>query len=116
MATQEVIPVRVGTLDATPDIAEGTGETLLKLDVQGNELRVLRGGRRTLSRVDHVLCEVNFDLLFEGQASFAEIHDELAKAGFRYAGALLQIHGENGRVVFADELFTRRDLRSLQGR
>ncbi len=113
-ANQAVVSVRVETLDAALGAMEQPieGETLLKLDVQGNELRALRGASATLRAVDHVLCEVNFDPLYEGQPSFAEVGDHLTKAGFSYAGALDQVYGPNGRLVYADELFTRRDLRT----
>jgi FkbM family methyltransferase len=115
-ADQRVVTVRVDTLDATLAVIgpPSEGEALLKVDVQGNELRVLRGASGTLRRIDHVLCEINFDPLYEGQPSFAEICDYLTTAGFSYAGALQQVYGPNGRVVFADELFTRRDLRSTR--
>ena len=120
MADQRVVEVSVDTLDAALDAALGAnaqpaeGETLLKLDVQGNELRVLRGASGTLRHLDHVLCEVNFDPLFEGQPNFAEICAHLTESGFSYAGALDQVYGPNGRLVYADELFTRRDLRSTR--
>jgi FkbM family methyltransferase len=115
-ADQRAVSVRVDTLDATLGAMEQPreGETLLKLDVQGNELRVLQGASRTLQRLDHVLCEINFEPLYEGQPSFAEICDHLTAVGLSYAGALQQVYGRNGRVVFADELFTRRDLRPIR--
>lgn len=109
---QSELAVRVETLDATLDtVGESVGgETLLKLDVQGNELRVLRGAGRTLGRVDHVLCEVNVDPLYRGQPTFAEIHGHLTAAGFHYAGAMEQVYGPDGRLVYMDALFTRADM------
>ena len=59
--------VPVGTLveHLTADIAR---PALLKIDVQGYELEVLRGADDGLDRIDEILCECSFVELYSGQA------------------------------------------------
>src|SRR5262249_5778065 len=58
------------------------GPDLIKLDVQGFELEVLRGGTRTLKRARWVLSEVSFRPFYEGQVLFSELAAFLATHGF----------------------------------
>ncbi|HEY1763626.1 MAG TPA: FkbM family methyltransferase [Opitutaceae bacterium] len=98
--------VRMATLDRL--IAEGIVQPpdLLKLDVQGYELEVLKGGDQALRRARAVLCEVSFRSFYQGQAEFADIVAFLAARGFS-----LHAFGPSlvpGRpLAQADALFTR---------
>ena len=60
---------------------------LLKLDVQGAELQVLRGADRILELIDAIYCEVSFVELYEAQPHADEIVAFLAHAGFAKRGA-----------------------------
>lgn len=102
--------IQVSTLDqALEDTLDYMAqEILLKLDVQGFEDRVLRGGTRVLSQCQAVVLEVSLDPLYEGQADFHGLAQLLHTAGFRYAGNLDQAYGEDGRVVYLDAMFVRR--------
>ena len=64
------------------DIAEIEALDFLKIDVQGAELAVFRGGRERLSRAVAVQAEVSFIALYEGQPTFGEIDVELRQMGF----------------------------------
>lgn len=61
---------------------------LLKLDVQGFELRVLRGAAQTLAarRISMLFAEVNFVPLYEGQAYFHEVYQHLLAQDFKVVG------------------------------
>ena len=56
--------------------------TLLKIDVQGYELPVLRGAAATLDRLAAVRTEMSLVPLYEGQALLPEMIDFLAQHGF----------------------------------
>ncbi len=55
---------------------------LIKLDVQGYELEVLRGGEQCLQHARAVLCEVSFAKFYEGQPLFHEVVAFLGARGF----------------------------------
>jgi FkbM family methyltransferase len=82
-------------------------DILVKLDVQGFELPVLRGGRSTLSRARYCIIEVCLDRLYLGQSTFSEVFDELSRLGYRYAGNLSQAYAKDGHVIYLDALFVR---------
>ena len=79
------IPAR--TLD---DIAAGDSARpmdLLKVDVQGTELEVLRGGeKRVLPAVHAVVVETRFVEQYVGQARFSELESYLRGQGFTLFG------------------------------
>ncbi len=101
--------VQVSTLDTALEEALESmpREILLKLDVQGFEDRVLRGGMRMLSQCQAVLLEVCLDPLYTGQANFHELVQLLYDSKFRYAGNLDQAYGQDGRVIFLDAVFVK---------
>ena len=54
---------------------------LLKVNMQGGELAVLRGGRQVLARVLAVHVDVAFVRLYKGQPTFGDIDLELRRLG-----------------------------------
>ena len=80
---------------------------LLKLDVQGSELRVLRGARRLVEShaVRLIFSEVLFGDFYVGQTYFHEIASFLAGYGYRVYGLYDLIQGKNGILAHADVLF-----------
>lgn len=85
------IPLQTRRLDDLPEIA---GADLLKLDVQGAELAILRGARAVLSSVLVVQTEVAFVPLYRDQPLFADVDAELRRHGF----AFHRFHGISGRA------------------
>jgi FkbM family methyltransferase len=82
-------------------------ELLIKLDVQGYEDRVIRGGTETIRKARACIIEINLDELYENQATFKDLLLSLRELGFHYAGNLDQVYGEDGHVISLDAVFVR---------
>jgi FkbM family methyltransferase len=80
---------------------------LLKIDVQGFELEVLKSAGALLPRFDWVYVECSFVPLYEGQALADEVIAFLAGRGFGLRGRFNQAYGKNGGLLQADLLFER---------
>ena len=106
---QSKIHARMDTLDnvlrdVIPDMK---GEILLKLDVQGYEDRVLRGGEKVLSKAAICIVEASIENLYATQANFIDLANLLYKAGYFYSGNLDQSCASDGRIVFLDAVFKK---------
>jgi FkbM family methyltransferase len=97
----------VRTLDAVVATESLPSPDLIKLDVQGFELEVLKGATKTLNSVSWVLSEVSFSTLYEGQPSFSEYVTFLATLGFEVY-AFGQSLERGVPLIQADVLFHRR--------
>jgi len=106
---QNPVKVKVTTLDNwfknLPD--SPNYEILLKLDVQGYEDRVIRGGQETFKKAKACILEINLDKLYENQATFKNISALLYELGYKYAGNLNQSYAIDGHVVFIDAVFVK---------
>ena len=78
--------VQVRPLDELLDSHALEKNILIKIDVQGVEDRVIRGGQKIFTATQCVLIEMSFEPLHERQASFEEVHALLVELGFRFAG------------------------------
>jgi FkbM family methyltransferase len=99
--------VEVRTLDSLD--LDLSGRTLLKLDVQGYEDRVLRGAESLLSDVALIECEVSLEPLYESQLTFLPMLELLRDSGFE----LLRLepgirdNGGRGAIVQYDAIAAR---------
>ena len=100
-------PVKLARLDGLLDGAKGP--MLLKIDVQGAELEVLKGAGDRLDDVTVVIIESPFEVSYDGAAGFDEIFRFLTARGFAYEGALGQLNSKHtGRVRQEDSIYVRR--------
>jgi len=81
---------------------------LLKIDVQGAELEVLRGAERLLGQVDEVYVECSLVEFYEGQPLLDDLVVHLATRGFRLRGIHSLLRDHRGQCLQADLLFARR--------
>jgi FkbM family methyltransferase len=89
-------------------VATDTRVGLLKIDVQGYEMEVLRGAARTLRQTEALLIEVNYTPHYEGAVSFNNIHAFLTIAGFHLHG-ISAPYGDENRPLWADAMYVRED-------
>lgn len=90
------------------------GPHLLKLDVQGYELSVLRGAEETLKDTLVVFTEVLFDQFYEGQADFPAMLEFMRARGFRFVEFASECRlPPLGKMVYADAVFVNERLSTL---
>ncbi len=82
---------------------------LLKLDVQGFELEVLKGAEKCLGRAGAVLAEVSFREFYQSQCLFHDVVGFMAQRGF-WLSAIGQGIVPGRPLLQCDALFTRREL------
>lgn len=81
---------------------------LLKIDVQGYELEVLRGARQVLKHTRQIIIEVEFVPIYRGGPLFPEVWDELESQGFVLSQLFGQCRSRDGVLLHADALFNAR--------
>ncbi|MFY0632917.1 MAG: FkbM family methyltransferase [Vannielia sp.] len=77
---------------------------VLKMDLQGGELEVLKGAEDRLSEAVAVVSEVRFHRIYEGEPMFGDIDVELRRQGFRlhkllFTKSVMMPHDHEGAVV-----------------
>ena len=101
--------VRVDRLDTVMAGCPAQDGLLIKIDVQGFEDRVLRGGEQTVRRAEVLIVETSIAALYAGQPLFDDVYGQLLEWGFQYAGSLDQTyHPKDGRVLQVDSIFLRK--------
>jgi len=80
--------------------------SLLKIDVQGFELEVLRGCEDVLDKFSCLYIECSFIELYQGQGLAHEVILWLARRGFILNGVYNLYYEKNGKAVQGDFLFT----------
>jgi len=100
----ETIEVPTLSLD---DLVEDRAVDVLKIDVQGSELDVLRGGRGALARSRAVLLEMNFFSQYEGDATFDTLHAEMTGLGFQLVNVSPTLTQPDGTAIFIDGCYAR---------
>ena len=98
------------------DIQEITDCDLLKIDVQGGELKVLEGATKLLSKVSIVMTEVEFAPIYKNQPLFSDIDSFLRGKGFfllelynkGYASFEAGVFGDiKSRLMWADAVYIK---------
>lgn len=106
---EQMFTVPVETLDTLVERNQMNGTLLVKIDVEGAEMEVLRGAIKTLERTAAVILEVSWGRGFVGAPSYRDLFDFLHEHGFELyniveGGGIL----EHGRLVHADFVFVKR--------
>jgi len=101
--SDEITPVALDpvTLDTLADLPQ---IDLLKMDLQGGELEVLRGAIAKLSQAVAVVTEVRFHRIYEAEPMFGDLDQELRRQGFKlhkflFAKSVMMPHEHEDAVV-----------------
>ena len=77
------VPVDIKRLDDWVQTKDIPWPDLIKMDVQGYELEVLKGAEKCLQHTKWVMLEVSFNEFYEGQCQFDHLVTFLASVGFQ---------------------------------
>lgn len=117
-AVIDKMEVQIARLDDILDAEALEPDVLIKLDVQGFEIPVIRGGPRVFSKACIVVTEVCFfRKLYANQPLFDDVYREIYDHGFQYRGNAEQMsRTSDGRIVEADAIFERDENASFGSR
>jgi len=107
-ANEHIEVVKIRRLDEVARELDFDGNLLVKIDVQGYEDRVIRGGQSVISQAKVLIVETTFERLYDGQPLWKDIFDLLSNMGFRYMGNFSQMKSPlDGSILQADSIFIR---------
>jgi FkbM family methyltransferase len=96
--------------DVVKDLDLGNS-LFIKVDVQGYEDKVLKGGGETFKKAKIILLEVSFASLYEGEPLFDDIYNMCRVLGFNCAGVIDQLPDPNtGKILQADMIFVNKNF------
>ncbi len=102
--------IKVRTLDSMAQDIKIEGPLLVKLDVQGYESEVIKGGVQIISKARVILIETSFFALYKQQPLFDDIYNTLRSLGFSYHGSLqTKRNPKTGENLFEDAIFIKKD-------
>jgi FkbM family methyltransferase len=110
-SVEETIPVRIETVAAYTAEHGIARIDLLKLDVQGFELEVLKGAEPVLGRIDFIYCEAQFRELYRGAPLAGDLFSWLRARGFTLLRMAQFRADDEGRLMECDMLFRRDPVR-----
>lgn len=98
--------VNVARLDDVLVGEDVVRDVLIKVDVQGYEGEVIRGGEQAIRNAAVAVIETSFRELYNGQPLFDDVYRMMRDLGFAYCGSADQhASHRNGEVMFADAIF-----------
>jgi FkbM family methyltransferase len=98
--------VKIARLDTLAKEIATPGNILIKMDVQGAEDKVIRGGCDFFKRARAVLTEIAYEPMYDDQPLFSDIHTMLGDLGFRFNGTMFQqIRSNDQMPIYGDALF-----------
>lgn len=125
---EEIIPSsRVKTLDMLIEEGLVNDPDFLKIDTQGSELKIMKGGSHSfMKRMFGAKVEVEFIRMYKGQPLFRDIDAFMAEQGFRlidlkrnyWKKKYFKDYKGKGPLAFGDALYLREPgdfVRSLKG-
>jgi len=107
-AGSESVSVQVQTLDDVFRDIDLEDNIFIKMDVQGFEDEVIKGGSEVIKRAKVLVIECSFQKVYEGEPMFDGIYDLLVAMGFEYRGSLKQsVRKDDQSFLQADCIFIK---------
>lgn len=100
LVTEATITVPVSRLDKFLEEQSIEEVDLLKIDTQGNDFSVIKGGGDSISRVKRIILEVQLSPLYKGAASKEQVISYLESKGFHCVSATPQTSGLEENLEF----------------
>ncbi|WP_263835221.1 FkbM family methyltransferase [Salinibacter sp.] len=107
-SANKTVMVREVTLDS--ELESDKEVSILKIDVQGYELEVIRGAERMLQKTKFVLIEANWTQKYEGGGTFVDVHRRITQD---FPFRLIDMSGPlsvEGGASFSDALYQNENL------
>lgn len=103
--TEQIIVKRLDDIASSLQLPE---RFMVKIDVQGFEDRVIRGGTETIAKATVVVIEVSFQELYHQQVLFDGIYKQLVNLGFSFIGNWSQAKNPtDGSILYAEAIFVK---------
>jgi len=99
---KETLTVEVSTLDE--EFKDVSRLLLIKLDTQGTEINILKGGAETLKKTKLILTELNNHHLYKNTCQYFEVDEFLRNNSFKLVDIIVSYRGEQG-VTEYDALY-----------
>jgi FkbM family methyltransferase len=97
------------TLDGVMRDRMVEGRVLLKIDCQGSELDILRGGEKFLENCAALILEVSYSEYNQGAPNASEVDAYVASKGFKKMGSIYEIVHPISRDHIQDDMFYLRE-------
>lgn len=78
---------------------------IIKIDVQGFEKNVLKGGESTIKKANYCVLEMSFYALYEDSPIFDDIYCLMKELGFQLIGVSKTLKGKSGEQLQIDGIF-----------
>jgi len=108
-ADHEEVQVTIDTLDSILQPNSLNMNILIKMDVQGFEDQVIKGGLTTFHEASIVIVEISFVELYKDEPLFHGVYSLLSSLGFEYMGSLKQsVNKYDDSYLQADCIFIKK--------
>ena len=97
--------IEIRRIDEWLDQIKKFNSILMKIDVQGFELEVLKGSKQVLKHINYLYIEASSVELYKNQPLLENIKDFLFEEGFFLEGSFNQCYGKNNKLIQGDYLF-----------
>lgn len=111
--TKKEIKIKTNTLDNYCAANKIENIDILKMDVQGGELKILVGAKNLLENenISVIFTEVEFTRIYKDQPLFFDICEYLNKSGYTLYNVYNLHSAKNGQLVCGDAIFVSKKIR-----